>query len=58
MDRTEVEITIRDGAYRYREIRYPGDDTARWITRARALRLVGAGRFYDLTISAMRKALS
>lgn len=51
----EVEVTYYRGEIRYREVRWPGDQVARWIGRDRAIRLVGATRLLELTAEACAK---
>lgn len=51
----EVEVTYYRGEIRYREVRYPGDPTARWIGLERAAKLVGLTRLRELITEACAK---
>ncbi len=45
----EVEVVLLNGKkIAYREVRYPNDPTARWVSKKRAIRLVGKARLQEL----------
>lgn len=54
----EVEVSLdSNGYFRYREVRWEGDPTARWINRDRAKRLVGTYRVCELEMLAHLDAI-
>lgn len=51
----EVDIDVYNGDLRYREVRYEGDQTARWINRERAFRLLGSDELVKAELVALNK---
>ena len=53
----EVEVILLNGMkIAYREVRYPNDPTARWISKERAIHLVGRARLQELERRVERSA--
>lgn len=48
----EIEVTLVGDVFRFREIRYVGDETARWANMDRAHMLLGLDRLRELMESA------